>query len=153
MKQGTTPTKKIKIDVDPELIDTIIFTIKSEKYFLHKRYPKDVKYEDGYYLLKLTQGETQSMGYFCYLEAQIKLFGGAVAKTATEKFFVESSIYTEILGGHEGGVDEGEITLTSSDMIVAGGRPTEIHASDVIGLEDFIPKPMTSEELQEILKN
>ncbi len=67
MTQGTTPTKKIKIGVDPALVESIIFTIKSGNHLFHMRYPEDVKYEGGYYLLNLTQNETVSLHDFCLL--------------------------------------------------------------------------------------
>lgn len=152
MKQGTTPTKKIQIDVENSLIESIIFTIKSGKNLLSKRYPDEVEYKDGYYLLNLSQEDTKDLELFCLLEAQINLLGGAVAKTVTESFFVSSSIYTEIQGDHAGGVEDKEISLSSSDMIVVEGKSSPVYAEDVIGLDELIPKPMTAQELRRIIE-
>lgn len=151
MKSGTTPTKKIKINVDPELIDTIIFTIKNGKGLLIKRYPDEVTYKDTYYLLNFTQKETVRLRGFCLLEAQINFSSGAVAKTEAEKFYVPDTLYTEILGNHAGGGEDEEFLLSSSDMIVVESKPTEVYASNVIGLDLLIPKAMTAQELRRIL--
>lgn len=152
MKQGTTPTKRIKIDVENGLIASIIFTIKSGKTLLSKRYPDEVEYKDGCYLLNFSQEDTKDLELVCQLEAQINLIGGAVAKTVTEAFLVASSIYTEIQGDHAGGVEEKEISLSSSDVIVSGGRSSPVYAEDVIGLDELIPKTMTAQELRRIIE-
>ena len=152
MKQGTTPTKRIKIDVENSLIESVIFTIKSGKTLLSKKYPDEVEYKDGYYLLNLSQEETKDLELVCQLEAQINLIGGAVAKTVTETFLVASSIYTEIQGDHAGGVEGNDIALSSSDVIVSGERSSPVYAEDVIGLDELIPKVMTAQELRRIIE-
>ena len=152
MKQGTTPTKKIKLDIDNDLIESVVFTIKSGNRLLIKCYPGEVVYEDGFYLLNLTQRETEKLQYFCFLEAQVNFLDGAVAKSNIEKFTVECTLYTKIQNDHAGGVEEKEISLSSSDVIVAGGRDAPIYAEDVIGLDELIPKVMTAQELRRIIE-
>ncbi len=139
------------MEVDPKLIDSIIFTIKNGKRLLSKRYPDEVTYEDNYYLLNFTQKETARLRGFCLLEAQINFSSGAVAKTEAEKFYVLDTLYTEILGNHTGGIEDDGLLLSSSDMIVVESKPTEVYASDVIGLDLLIPKAMTAQELRRIL--
>ena len=152
MKQGTTPTKRIKIDVENSSIESVIFTIKSGTKLLSKRYPDDVEYKDGCYLLNLSQEDTKDLEHKCQLEAQINLLDGAVAKTVTEAFLVARSIYTEIQGDHAGGVEENDIALSSSDVIVSGERNSPVYAEDVIGLDELIPKVMTAQELRRIIE-
>lgn len=153
MKQGTTPTKKIKLDIDNNLIESVFFTIKSGKYLLIKCYPGEAIYEDGFYLLKLTQKETEKLQYFCLLEAQINFLDGTVAKSNIERFTVACSLYTEIQSDHAGGVEEKDIPLSSSDVIMVEDKKSPIYASDVIGLELLIPKPMTAQELRRIIED
>ena len=152
MKQGTTPTKKINLSIENNLIENIIFTVKDGNFLLHKRYPAEVAYQDGLYWLNFTQEETEPLQGHSLIEAQITLTGGAVAKTETKPFFIESSIYTEIEGDHAGGVDDDTIKMASADVISVESASGPIYASDVIGLNELIPQPMTEQELRRILE-
>ncbi|MBS5344574.1 MAG: hypothetical protein KHX91_08470 [Clostridium sp.] len=151
MKQGTTPTKRVKLDIDNSLIESVFFTVKSGKQLIIKYYPGEVVYEDGLYFLTFTQKETENLQYFCLLEAQVNLLDGSVAKSNIERFTVACTLYTNIQGAHTGGVDK-EISLISSDVIIVEDTSGPIYASDVIGLDEMIPNPMTAQELRRIIE-
>ena len=151
VKQGTTPTKRVTLDIDNSLIESVIFTIKSGKHLIIKSYPNEVVYEDGFYMLNLTQKETKNLQYFCYLEAQVNFLDGAVAKSNTEKFTVARTLHTKMQDAHSGGCGD-EIYLKSSDVIVVEDKKDPIYAEDVIGLDELIPKSMTAQELRRIIE-
>ena len=109
MKIGQTSKLVVKVgsDFDISLIDTIDFTLSTDKYNIHKRYETDgvVEYDDlsEEFLIPMYQEDSinLSMNEPCTvsLEAQINYLDKSVAKSKIVTFKLDYSLYTKIIIG------------------------------------------------------
>ena len=107
IKPGSTATIQVSLpDVALKLVDSIIFTFKSEKYdkepLLQKIYPDEVIVVDNVLCICLTQEETLLMqSQSVYLEGQVNYSDKSVAKTYISKYYVDSTLATQVVDGNK----------------------------------------------------
>lgn len=106
MKVGE--TKIILVDceeVNIDLVDKAIFTIKGAD-SVTKTYPgDDVSFSDGKFLINLFQEDTLKLSsgsrVYCEIEGQIVYKDRSVAKTNTELFALDRTLATELIDGNK----------------------------------------------------
>lgn len=107
IKPGSTATICISLPgVALKLVDSIIFTFKSEQYdrepLLQKTYPDEVTAVDDTLYICLTQEETLLMqSQSVYLEGQVNYSDKSVAKTYISKYYVDSTLATQVVDGNK----------------------------------------------------
>ena len=103
IKPGSTATICISLPgVALKLVDSIIFTFKSEKYdkepLLQKIYPDEVIVVDNVLYICLTQEETLLMqSQSVYLEGQVNYSDKSVVKTYISKYYVDGTLATQLV--------------------------------------------------------
>ena len=107
IKPGSTATIQVSLpDVALKLVDSIIFTFKSEKYdkepLLQKIYPDEVIVVDNVLYICLTQEETLLMkSQSVLLEGQVNYSDKSVVKTYIIKHYVDSTLATQVIDGNK----------------------------------------------------
>lgn len=107
IKPGSTATICISLPgVALKLVDSIIFTFKSEQYdrepLLQKTYPDEVTAVDDTLYICLTQEETLLMqSQSVLLEGQVNYSDKSVAKTYISKHYVDSTLATQVVDGNK----------------------------------------------------
>lgn len=98
---GATYLMTIKSDVkDINMIDKAIFTLVGTGGTFTKVFPGEVSFDDGAFFIPLTQEDTIELGVGSgMIQAQINFADRAVGKTIKEKFYIDSSLATEIVDG------------------------------------------------------
>ena len=124
MKQGTTATIKVKLDV--KNVEEIIFTFANSREFtttplLQKTYPTDVELIDGEYHIGLTQTDTNKLSETFYLEAQCNLTGNAVVKSLISKVRMPHTLATKMLGSSASNGEEVDVELETESVVEVQG--------------------------------
>lgn len=107
IKPGSTATICISLPgVALKLVDSIIFTFKSEQYdrepLLQKTYPDEVTAVDDTLYICLTQEETLLMqSQSVLLEGQVNYSDKSVVKTYISKYYVDSTLATQMVNGNK----------------------------------------------------
>ena len=103
IKPGSTATIQVSLpDVALKLVDSIIFTFKSEQYdrepLLQKTYPDEVTAVDDTLYICLTQEETLLMqSQSVLLEGQVNYSDKSVVKTYIRKYYVDGTLATQLV--------------------------------------------------------
>lgn len=103
MKRGTTPTLLIKIGVEPDIIQEIIFLFKQKcsetaEATLTKVYPSEfVTYSDGVYHVRWTQEETRLFDeeLLFYMDTRIVLTDGKIPETRIVTLKMNKTLFEE----------------------------------------------------------
>ncbi|MCQ2770886.1 MAG: hypothetical protein MJ236_03705 [Clostridia bacterium] len=104
MKSGANYLIFIKCDnIEIDLVDSAIISFLGKK-LIQKRYPEEVSYQDGKFIVPLKQEDTDDLaaqsGYFVKSEAQINYRNGSVVKSIMDDWFMDATIATEIISGN-----------------------------------------------------
>lgn len=146
-KSGSTFFLVVNQEIDVNMIDEIIFTIKGAQ-TLTMRYPEDVTYADGRFFIPLTQERTAELagsnGSLIQIEGQVNYKDKSVWKTSKDSVFFESTLATEFVEGNtpsaypmkevnlkiEGGIIIAEVSLKEIEL-----AKEEIEAAAVAAVE------------------
>lgn len=110
---------KIKINIeDINLVEKIIFTIKSETNKLQKTYPTDIGYIDGEFYISLTQEETLKLRGDFEIESQINYINKSVAKSNTYIGHFDDTLATELVNGNVPQEENQSIDLLISPITI-----------------------------------
>lgn len=99
MKRGTTPVLPVAIELDASMIESVTFVFKSE--FLEnapakltKRYPDEVAYEDGAFLVPFTEEETRLFNGQFFMDTRIVTVSGSIPETAVCKLYMNPTLFS-----------------------------------------------------------
>lgn len=128
MKSGETGYLRITIanltEEAMQLVNEIIFSIKSECSMIQKRYPENVTLEDGAFYIPLTQENTTALVGRYSVEAQINFADRSVSKSNIENGKMAQTVYTEFIEGNYPNDEEVaafELEITPVQIVSGGG--------------------------------
>lgn len=101
MKPYTTPVLEVQLDIPQETVRSIKFLFKQEREptataLLLKKYPGEVKFEDGVYKVPFTQKETTLFAtdkYF-FMDTLITDQNGKIPDTPIVSLFMSRTLFT-----------------------------------------------------------
>lgn len=123
MKSGATYFVVVRTDIDNiKKVNRVIFTLKGVK-TLTKRYPGDVTFEDGTFLIPLYQQDTIDLsgehGKQVEVEGQVDFADKSVAKTERVKMFIDRTLATVVnTGNRPSSYSGGEIHMKFMDGVI-----------------------------------
>lgn len=103
MKRGTTPTLRVQIDVDPDIVERVDFLFKQfssedAPALLEKRWPSDdVSYSDGKFLIAISAEETRRFQEqrSLYMDTRISMIGGKIPATEIVTLMMHPTLFSE----------------------------------------------------------
>ena len=101
MKPYTTPVLEVTLDIPAETVASIKFLFKNEpdreaESLLLKKYPGEVKCEDGIYKVPISQAETGlfAQNKYFYMDMLITDQTGRIPETPIVTLFMSKSLFT-----------------------------------------------------------
>ena len=101
MKPYTTPVLEVTLDIPVETVASIKFLFKQEDKqeaatLLLKKYPDEIKCEDGIYKIPFTQAETDlfAQNQYFYLDMLVTDQTGKIPRTPILSLFMSKTLFT-----------------------------------------------------------